>query len=443
MERTARDVPTTFGDAVASGPNRENSRDAMLRQHESFLLEARDASERTLSARLSAAGFADISRNALLVLGAMYMNEAGARELIRKLGIDSLAAGESLDTLIRQGYLEFHDNPDERRRPAVAISERGYAMLNEALSYVRAARWADFPFRPGDIVICATPKSGTTWMQMICALLIFQSPELPAPLPDISPWLEPWLDYGFTRDETFSRLAAQEHRRFIKTHVSLNDIPADPQVTYIVVGRHPLDAAVSQHHQDKVLLPQNASLPSGDPGHAHETPRQWLLDRIAEMGSSPGRRPSYFDGMLKHPAAAWVRRNEPNVVLVHYEDLSADLSGEMRRLAAHLDITVPGTKWPSLVKAATFKQMRATADRSQPLRDEIYGVSRDHADHADHAAFFRRGTSGEGRALLTNEELARYYARAARLAPPDLLAWLHHQDESSLELGRSRAGVSP
>jgi hypothetical protein len=72
--------------------------------------------------------------------------------------------------------------------------------------------------------------------------------------------------------------------------------------------------------------------------------------------------------------------------------------------------------------------MRATADRSQPLRDEMYGVSR---DHADHAAFFRRGTSGEGRALLTDDELARYYARAAQLAPPDLLAWLHHQDESS------------
>lgn len=428
MDRAARDVPIAAGDAVASGPNRENSRHAMLRQHESFLLEVRDASVRTLRARLSAAGFADISQNALLVLGAMYMNEAAARELIRKLGIDSQAAAQSLDTLIQQGYLEFHDNPGERRRPIVAISEQGYAMLNEAQTYVRAVRWADFPFRPGDIVICTTPKSGATWIQMICALLIFQSPELPAPLPDISPWLEPWLDYGFTRDETFARLAAQEHRRFIKTHVSLNDIPADPQVTYIVVGRHPLDVAVSQHHQNKVLLPEKVSLPSGDPGPACETPRQWLLDRIAEMGTSPRRRPSYFDGMLKHPAAAWVRRNEPNVVLVHYEDLSADLSGEMHRLAAHLDITVPGQKWPSLVKAATFKQMRATADRSQPLRDEMYGVSR---DHADHAAFFRRGTSGEGRALLTDDELARYYARAAQLAPPDLLAWLHHQDESS------------
>ena len=27
--------------------------------------------------------------------------------------------------------------------------------------------------------------------------------------------------------------------------------------------------------------------------------------------------------------------------------------------------------------------------------------------------------------ILSDEEMARYYARAAQLAPPDMLAWLH------------------
>ncbi len=43
-----------------------------------------------------------------------------------------------------------------------------------------SGRWLGFPFRAGDIVISTRSKSGTTWMQMICALLIFQTPELPA-----------------------------------------------------------------------------------------------------------------------------------------------------------------------------------------------------------------------------------------------------------------------
>jgi sulfotransferase family protein len=43
----------------------------------------------------------------------------------------------------------------------------------------------------------------------------------------------------------FAQLAAQEHRRFIKTHTPLDGIPLDPRVTYLVTARHPLDVAVS------------------------------------------------------------------------------------------------------------------------------------------------------------------------------------------------------
>jgi len=53
-----------------------------------------------------------------------------------------------------------------------------------------SARWLDFPFRQGDIVISTRSKSGTTWAQMICALLVFQSADLPAPLGHLSPWLD-------------------------------------------------------------------------------------------------------------------------------------------------------------------------------------------------------------------------------------------------------------
>lgn len=41
-----------------------------------------------------------------------------------------------------------------------------------------SARWAGFDPRPDDI-ISTPPKCGTTWTQMICALLILQTPELP------------------------------------------------------------------------------------------------------------------------------------------------------------------------------------------------------------------------------------------------------------------------
>ena len=43
---------------------------------------------------------------------------------------------------------------------------------------------------PGDIIISTPPKCGTTWVQMICALLILQEPELPLPLGTLSPWID-------------------------------------------------------------------------------------------------------------------------------------------------------------------------------------------------------------------------------------------------------------
>jgi hypothetical protein len=53
-----------------------------------------------------------------------------------------------------------------------------------------SARWDGFEFRPSDIVISTPPKSGTTWTQMLCALLIFDGPDFPAPLGARSPWLD-------------------------------------------------------------------------------------------------------------------------------------------------------------------------------------------------------------------------------------------------------------
>jgi aryl sulfotransferase len=94
-----------------------------------------------------------------------------------------------------------------------------------------SARWTGFPFRAGDIVISTRSKTGTTWVQMICALLIFQTPDLPAGLGQLSPWLDFLTS---PRDEVYARLAAQEHRRFIKTHTPLDGIPFDRRATYIV-----------------------------------------------------------------------------------------------------------------------------------------------------------------------------------------------------------------
>lgn len=279
-----------------------------------------------------------------------------------------------------------------------------------------SGRWTGFPFRDGDIVVSTRSKSGTTWVQTICALLVFGSPELPQPLGVLSPWLD-WVVMPV--EDVVARLEAQSHRRIVKTHTPLDGIPIDARATYVVVARDPLDMAVSLYHQgdnldrERIRSLTGAAAPAA---HASRPPlREWLRGWITWDGD-PRTHLDSLPGVMMHLRDAWSRRHEPNVVLVHYDDLSTDLEGEMRRLAARLHVDVREDVWRLLVDAARFDNMRARAGELVP---DPVGVLR------DRSRFFRIGVSGEGRALLTDDELARYDERVAALAPPDLLAWLH------------------
>jgi aryl sulfotransferase len=289
-----------------------------------------------------------------------------------------------------------------------------------------SGRWDRFGYRSGDIVISTRSKHGTTWMQMICALLVFRTPDLPAPLAELSPWLD-WLVMPL--DEVLDRLEAQPHRRFVKTHTPLDGLPLDPRASYVVVARHPLDAAVSLHHQganlDRDRLAEltgadPAPGPEQEPQPASPAPRSlhdWLVDWIGR-DAAPRRELDSLPGVLRHLSDAWCRRHDPNVVLVHYDDLMADLEGQMRHLADQLGFEVPDPELPELVEAARFEQMQARADQLAP---DPAGVLR------DRARFFRRGRSGAGAEVLAPHELERYRTRVQQLAPPGLLTWLHRE----------------
>lgn len=263
-------------------------------------------------------------------------------------------------------------------------------------------------------------------MQMICALLIFQTPELPAPLAELSLWLD-WLITP--RDRVFATLENQAHRRFIKTHTPLDGIPLSPLATYIVVGRHPLDMAVSLYHQgDNINRSRLGELTGAVPDQSDRPDRrplrEWLL-RWVDSDDSPADQLDSLPGVMWHLSDAWVRRADPGltgptVLLMHYDELCADLEFQMRQLAHLLGISVPEDRWPSLVRAATFEHMRAQAAKQAP---DPAGVLK------DPAAFFRRGRSGAAAEILTQDEIAHYYQRAAQLAPREVLDWLH-QNES-------------
>ena len=89
--------------------------------------------------------------------------------------------------------------------------------------------WDHYEPREDDIVISTSMKAGTTWMQRICAALVFQSAELEQPVDAISPWLDM---RNSLPDAIQPVLEAQTHRRFIKSHLPLDATPYFEQVKY-------------------------------------------------------------------------------------------------------------------------------------------------------------------------------------------------------------------
>jgi aryl sulfotransferase len=285
-----------------------------------------------------------------------------------------------------------------------------------------SARWAGFRFRPGDIVICTPPKCGTTWVQLLCALLVFDSPDLPAPLTRLSPWLDMQ-----THDlaGVLAVLEAQSHRRFIKTHTPLDGLPANSDVTYIGVGRDPRDAWLSMENhranmdRDAFLAARAAAVGADDltgfgpPPEPPADPRERFL-HWTDAEPEPWRHTT-LGALVHHLRLLWDRRREPEVVLLHYRDLAADLPGELRRLAAALGIEVADGRVEELAAAATFNRMRRDADVLAPEAGVFWRSNRE----------FFRGSSGRWRDLLDDAALAHYRERLAALAPPDLAGWLH------------------
>jgi hypothetical protein len=291
-----------------------------------------------------------------------------------------------------------------------------------------SARWDGFAFRPDDIVISTPAKCGTTWLQMICALEIFQRLEFDRSLDRISPWLD---ILARPLDEVQADLDAQTHRRFIKTHTPLDGLPFDDRVTYICASRDPRDVAVSwASHMSNVnpvtfLTLREAvagavdldELLAAGPPLAGDTER----DRFWSWVECPALETPVMSGLeivLHHLDTFWSARDQPNIVMLRYEDLLDDLEGQMRHIADRLGIPIAETVWPNLVQAASFAHMKAHAGELAPeaSHDAFYN---------DRAQFFHKGSAGQWRQILTDEELPRYADRVAECAPADLAAWIH------------------
>ena len=121
---------------------------------------------------------------------------------------------------------------------------------------------------------------------------------------------------------------------------------------------------------------------------------------------------------LSNVQSWWNFRQLPNIQLVHYGDLLANTEGEMRRIAAFLEIDVPESRWPAVVDAVSFKQMKSQADFYAPGGGQFW--------KGGAQTFLHQGTNGRWRDILSDEEMALYDAACERALSDDCRKWLEN-----------------
>ena len=274
-----------------------------------------------------------------------------------------------------------------------------------------STRWNDFPFRDDDIIVSTYAKSGTTWTQQIVGQLVFAGREDVA-IHEISPW----LDLRIMPPEIGHMLEAQQHRRIIKTHLPVDALVFSPKAKYVYIGRDGRDVLWSlyNHHARANELWFNAiNNTPGRVGPAIE-PADPDIRRYFNTWLENDGAPfwSYFDNV----ASWWAVRDLPNVKLVHFADLKADLAGEMRGIADFLGLDIPEAQWPSVVEHCTFDYMKANAEKMAPLGGTIF--------EGGATTFINKGVNGRWKDILSAEESQAYERKALAEFGPECAAWV-------------------
>jgi len=285
--------------------------------------------------------------------------------------------------------------------------------------HLDSTRWDAIEPRDGDVVITTSYKSGTTWTQGIIGNLLAPGELATQPLLAVSPWID--ARFVLPLEELVKLCAAQGHRRFLKSHLAADGLPYRATTCYVVVARDArdvfmsllnhyaayTDVAMARFNDDPSLPP----FPRFD-GDVKELWRGWMT-----RGWFDWEADGYpWWGNLHHIATYWPHRHLDNVLLLHYADLKADLAGEVRRIAAFLDLAIDDAECERVVRESQIDRMRENAAKSDELLALVFegGANR----------FFYKGTNGRWRDVLDAEDLALYEDAKRRLLPRECAAWL-------------------
>ncbi len=200
------------------------------------------------------------------------------------------------------------------------------------------AKGLAFRPRPGDVIITPYGKCGTTWIQQVFHGLRTRGDMDFDDISRVVPWIETAHELGLDLEAP-----QRGEPRGYKSHLSYDVVPKGAR--YIVSIRDPKDALVSSFRFMEGWWFEPGSV-------GIET-----FARVAYMRR--GGKRDYWN----HLVSWWGQRNNPNVLMLCYEQMNRDLAGTVRKIADFIGIALDDELFDIVMRQSSLEFMLAHKNR--------------------------------------------------------------------------------